>query len=121
MDKHYQDLIVEFLPAGILEYFDLTDIKKTPAGLYIYLEEKNQLPEEFKGQLYHSKGFYPEVQIEDFPIRTKKVYLCIKRRRWEDPTTGEIVTRDWQLVQTGTRMTKEFAAFLKEFNRILSR
>jgi len=121
LDKQYQDLIVEFLPAGILEYFDLSDIKKAPAGLYIYLEEKNQLPEEFKGQPYHSKGFYPEVQIEDFPIRTKKVYLCIKRRRWEDPATGQILTRDWQLVQTGTRMTKEFAAFLKEFNRILSR
>lgn len=121
MDKQYWDLIVAFLPAGILEYFDLTNIKKEPTGLYIYLEEKHQLPDEFKGQSYHSKGFYPEVQIEDFPIRTTKVFLCIKRRRWEDPASGQTITRDWHLIQTGTRMTKEFAAFLKEFNRILSR
>lgn len=121
LDKQYWDLIVAFLPAGILEYFDLTNIKKEPAGFYIYLEEKNQLPEESKGQSYHSKGFYPEVQIEDFPIRTTKVFLCIKRRRWEDPSSGQTITRDWHLIQTGTRMTKEFAAFLKEFNRILSR
>jgi hypothetical protein len=44
--------------------------------------------------------------------------LCIyiKRRRWTNKTTGEIIKRDWLLVAKGTRMTQEFAAF-KEINR----
>lgn len=43
--------------------------------------------------------------------------LSIKRRRWEDPQTGTIVSRDWDLVMKGTRLTKEFATFLKEVLR----
>jgi hypothetical protein len=80
------------------------------------LEEKNSLPKEFQeqaGQVYHSKGFYPQVTVQDFPIRGQKVLLLVKRRRWKNPITGEIVSRDWTLVQKGTRLTAEFAAFLK--------
>jgi hypothetical protein len=27
--------------------------------------------------------------VQDFPIRGKAVYLRVKRRRWEDPETGQ--------------------------------
>ena len=64
-----------------------------------------------------SKGFLDEITIQDFPLRGKFVYLHIKRRRWTNKTTGEIIKRDWALVAKGTRMTQEFAAFLKEINR----
>jgi hypothetical protein len=66
-----------------------------------------------KDVIYHSKGFYPQVSVQDFPIRGQKVLLLVKRRRWENQTTKDIVSRDWNLVQKGTRMTAEFAAFLK--------
>jgi hypothetical protein len=52
-----------------------------------------------------------EITIQDFPLRGKFVYLHIKRRRWTNKTTGEIIKRDWLLVAKGTRMTQEFAAF----------
>jgi tRNA A58 N-methylase Trm61 len=42
------------------------------------------------------------------------VYLHIKRRRWTNKTTGEIIKRDWLLVAKGTRMTQELRSFLKE-------
>ncbi|MBX2924178.1 MAG: transposase family protein [Chitinophagaceae bacterium] len=102
------------LPVGILDYFDIIRVEDSDIGLNIYLEENNSIPQEFKSLIYHSKGFYPEIRVQDFPIRGKKVYLCIKRRRWENQLTGEIISRDWSLVQSGTRMTAEFAAFLKE-------
>jgi hypothetical protein len=54
----------------------------------------------------------PEVRVQDFPIRQHKVELSIKRRRWEVQPSGEIVTRDWDLVMKGARLTKEFALFL---------
>ena len=37
----------------------------------------------------HSKGFFPEIEVQDFPIRGKAVYLRVKCRRWEDPETGQ--------------------------------
>lgn len=65
-------------------------------------------------ELQLSQGFLPEIEVQDFPIRGKAVYLRIKRRRWEDPSTGQTYSRDWSLVATGTRITAEFGAFLKE-------
>jgi transposase len=101
------------LPEGILEYFELVDSSKEFDGFKISLEEKNIPPAEYKNEVIHSKGFYEEIKVQDFPIRGKKVQLCIKRRRWEIQSTSEIVTRDWTLVKSGTRMTTEFGLFLK--------
>ena len=113
----FKDLMGYLLPAGALEYFELVNVLKDKEGLVLFLEEKNQVPREYKDQKFHSKGFYPEVRVQDFPIREHKVMLSIRRRRWEDPQTGAIVSRDWDLVMKGTRLTKEFAAFLKEVLR----
>jgi hypothetical protein len=116
LEAQYRDLIAAFLPQGILEYFDITQVQKDQRGFYIHLEEKNELPKEFgepKDGVYHSKGFYPQTSIQDFPIRGQKVLLLVKRRRWENQGSGEVVSRDWNLVQKGTKMTAEFAAFLK--------
>ena len=60
-----------------------------------------------------SKGFHSEVVIQDFPIRDKKVFLHVRRRRWLVESTNKIVSRDWNTVAKGTRLTGEFAAFLK--------
>lgn len=108
-----QELLGYLLPVGTLDYFDLVQVLKDKEGLVLFLEEKNELPSEYKDRKLHSKGFYPQTRIQDFPIREHKVMLSIKRRRWEDPDTGEIVSRNWDLVMKGTRLTKEFAAFLK--------
>ena len=79
-----------------------------------FLEEKAMIPQELSHLHLHSKGFFPEIEIQDFPIRGKAVYLRIKRRRWEDPSTGMTYSRDWNLVASGTRITAEFGTFLKE-------
>lgn len=114
MQDPYLQLASILLPKGILEFFELTQVHESEAGLHLYLEEKNILPSEYQNQKLESKGLMPQISIQDFPIRGQKVNLCIKRRRWEVSDTGTIVTRDWDLVQKGTRMTTEFAAFLKE-------
>jgi len=64
-----------------------------------------------------SKGFWDKITIQDFSLRGKFVYLHIKRRRWTNKATGEIIKRDWVLVAKDTRMTQEFVTFLKEINR----
>jgi hypothetical protein len=105
------------LPNGILEFFTINNIIQTPEVLSIYLNEKNIIPQEYVNDKLSSKGFYDEIKVQDFPIRGKEVYLLIKRRRWLNESTGNIVMRNWDIVAKGTRMTKDFAAFLKVISR----
>ena len=83
----------------------------------IILEELNKIPVEYSNDQLQSKGFFESITVQDFPIREHKVYLHIKRRRWLDLSTKKVVFRDWNLVAKGTRLTQEFASFLKEVNR----
>ncbi|WP_425291408.1 ISAon1 family transposase N-terminal region protein [Bacteroides fragilis] len=62
----------------------------------LFLEEKSSIPEKYSHLHLHSKGFFPEIEVQDFPIRGKTVYLRIKRRRWEDPETGQTYSHDWK-------------------------
>lgn len=109
-----KELMSYLLPGGTLDYFELTHVVKDKEGLVLFLEEKNLPPVEYSTQTLHSKGFLPATRVQDFPIRDNKVVLDIKRRRWEVPSTGETVTRNWDLVMQGARLTKEFALFLKD-------
>ena len=113
MNQAEQTLISLMLPEGILDYFEYTKVDKDVKGLNIYLEEKNLPPKGYQKEELESKGFFPEVSIQDFPIRGQKVALCIKRRRWTVKSSGEIISRDWDLVRKGARMTTEFGLFLK--------
>ena len=110
-------LLSAFLPSGILEYFSITSVDQQPNRLDIHLEEKNVIPEEYSADKLKAKGFYDPIQVQDFPIRGKATYLQVKRRRWDNLTTGTVVSRNWNLVAQGTRMTQEFAAFLKGITR----
>lgn len=115
--ESYLELLKLILPEFLIEHFDLNSFKNLEETLHLYFEEKAKPPREFASVELVSKGYLDEVTIQDFPLRGKFVYLHIKRRRWTDKTTGKIIKRDWQLVAKGTRMTQEFAAFLKEINR----
>jgi len=109
-----KDLAKYFLPEGILDYFEIVDDKIQYEQVHFYLEEKNILPREYQSEIAQSKGFSPEITVEDFPLRGKSVLLHIKRRRWTLVDSGKIVKRDWELVAKGTRITSEFASFLKD-------
>ncbi|WP_442913434.1 hypothetical protein [Labilibaculum sp. K2S] len=45
------------------------------------MSEKNIIPAEYSDQELLSKGFLPEICIQDFPIRDKGLFLYIKQRR----------------------------------------
>jgi hypothetical protein len=59
--------------------------------------------------------------VLDFPIRVYHVYLQIIRVKWLNEVTAQIVlipiTIGRHLVAGGTRVTQEFAPFLKEISR----
>jgi hypothetical protein len=113
-DNSFIELI---LPEGITEFFEIKSFKKGDSYYSIYLEEKNIPPREHSSEKLMSKGFFDEITLQDFPIRGKASYLNIKRRRWQNTQTGMYVVRDWNLVAKGTKLTQEFASFLKEVAR----
>lgn len=57
--------------------------------------------------------------MQDFPIRGHGAYLQIQRRRWMNHSTNMVVGRNRDLIARETRMTADFAAFLKEIRHVL--
>lgn len=108
-----QDLIQLLLPEGLFDYFDVVRVEKIDKVYNIYIVERNIIPNEFEGSKLESKGYFEEETVRDFPLRGKACFLKIKRRKWLNHGTGKIVYRNWDLVASGTRMTSEFAFFLK--------
>ena len=112
--ESYLPLVEYLLPDFILSYYELLKVESISDVLHLYLQEKNYEETHLVRKHLLSKGFLPEITIQDFPIRDKRVFLHIKRRRWLNSATGKVEQRDWTQVGKGTRMTQEFAAFLKE-------
>ena len=112
-----QELLKFLLPEYLVEYFEISKFEEKEGLLHIYFEEKNNVPREFSSLQLQSKGFHEKITVDDFPLRGKAVKLHIKRRRWTDIKSGNILQRDWKLIAKGTRMTQDFAEFLKKISR----
>ena len=106
------------LPKEILDNFDIVKIETDESdidsmSMTIYLDERMNAYLQ-KSEDYESKGFMDAVRITDFPIRDHKVILVLRRRRWRNKETGETFVDRISVTESGTRYSKEFAAFLKE-------
>lgn len=115
----YDELLGYMLPKGVLEWFDITAVEVTELVFRITLEEKNEVPvlsEEHRGKRITSQGFKPII-IDDFPIRGRKTELVFLRRVWRAEGVKELIKRDILIQAPGTKLEKEFAAFLKEIHR----
>ena len=114
----YEELVSFILPSEIFESFEVirTEVKEMNSEkvMYIYLDEFD-LPPAVDVELFPN-GFYEPSKITDFPIRDRKVVLVVRRRRWKD-SDGKSYSNDWDLIAKGTRISNEFAAFLKGLYR----
>lgn len=117
-------ILPSLLPSGLLDHFDVVDFRElgNPETkkdcFYIYLDEKNILSQGFTASDFESKGFYERTIIQDFPIRGKAVYLCIKRRRWRNKNDKSIVIKsDYSFIADGSKLTVELSDFLKGTGR----
>lgn len=115
--ESFLPIIPFLLPEFILENFELTSIDRQDGVFHVHIDEKNADENDPERKNLLSKGFFPTITVQDFPIRGHKVFLHIKRRRWLNTKTGKVVYRDWTEVANGTRMTSEFANFLKDISR----
>ena len=112
-NSHFNSLVKLLLPQEIFDYFSITKLETSEREIHVFLEEFNIHPSCYQNEKLHSKGFHSESIIQDFPLRDKAMFLHVKRRKWLVQSSGEIVSRNWQTVAEGTRLTKDFATFLK--------
>ena len=121
-------IISSFLPEGLLAHFDLIDFRELgdvetkKDCFYLYLDEKNRIPQTYDSSEYESKGFHKRTMVQDFPIRGKAVYLCIRRRRWRSKIDKTIeIKSDYSFIAEGSKITIEISDFLKGTGRDPSR
>lgn len=65
-----------FLPSGILAYFDLVNHVSWATCFILFLEEKPSIPEKYSHLHLYSKGFFPEIEVQDFPFAARQ-YIFI--------------------------------------------
>ncbi|NJO90877.1 MAG: transposase [Chloroflexia bacterium] len=112
-NEHFNSLIRLILPQEIFDYFEIIKINIAEKEVHVYLDELPLKPDGFENEKLLSKGFHPTSTIQDFPLRDKAVYLHVRRRRWLIESSEQVISRDWDAVAKGTRLTKDFAIFLK--------
>lgn len=112
-------ILKSVFPAVITEYFEFTDYKESEDKLEYWLDERNYLERaEYRKGTVSSYGFTEAKTVQDFPIRGRSVYLHIRRRRWYDRATGETFSYNYDnLVESGSKLSPEFVAFLKDEDR----
>lgn len=112
-NPHFNQLVQFLLPKEIFEYFEILKVEEVHSDIHVYLDEQDIKPVKYENDRLTSHGFHESTTIQDFPIRDKSMYLHVRRRRWFDEQSNKVVCRDWDAVAKGTRLTKDFATFLK--------
>jgi hypothetical protein len=113
INMHLHSLLV---PQEILNSFTITSIEEKEEDLFIYLVEKEDCIPEKNIDLVLN-GYLNPVELNSFPIAGKRCYLRLTRRKWKlrrsDGSKSYTNTYDFAL--EGTKATKLFGSFLKEF------
>ncbi len=121
MKELYKQILDCFLPEELVENFDVTDIVKTETTLNIYMSEKNIQPPHDSTIVMSPNGFTEYSVFTDFPVRRRLVTIHARKRRWiaEDIKTKQKTTfsKEYSFVAEGTRISKNFATFLKGTRR----
>ena len=118
----YKGLATYILPEGVTDYFELVAFCEEPAHekeqlykkeLHLYLDEKDNRPDSFAG--IKPNGFTEEKKILDFPVRSRRTVLHVRRRRWLTAEGKSVIVplcEAAQIAREGTSYSKEMALFL---------
>lgn len=118
MNEH--EALWSMLPDGLESYFEFKKVEKSENKFKIILIEKNilprNLPKEYQGKKV-VESTLSELTIDYFPIKGRKGEIVLKRRAWKFEDVDKWLKRKIDICAPGTKLEKEFADFLKEFDR----
>jgi len=114
-----EEVFWSILPEGLDAFFELDSYEKTSNRFRLVLKEKNIIPSDLPKK-YHRKKVIDttlnNIIIDDFPIRGRKGEILLKRRSWKFEGVNKWFRQDIKLTNEETKLEKEFANFLKEFD-----
>ena len=84
----------------------------TPRYCTSYLDERDNRQGEELGLV--ANGFTEESVIHDYPARSRKMVLHVRRRRYKDADGHNVILCNYPLAAEGTRLSVEFGAFFKD-------
>lgn len=113
IQSHLYSLLI---PQEILNSFEITSIEEKDEDLFIDLVEKEScLPNKNLDLVLN--GFMSSIELNSFPIAGKRCYLRLTRRKWKHRGSdgSQSLTNTYDFTLEGTKATKPFGSFLKEF------
>lgn len=87
---------VLFLPEAICDYFEVTRLEDCFAErrLDFYFDERKVIPSGYELASLISHGFTDYSVLQDFLVEGKVVYLYLRRYKWLNKSSGEIIIRN---------------------------
>lgn len=113
IQSHLYSLLV---PQEILNSFEIATVKEKDEDLFIYLLEKeSSIPNKELDLVLN--GYMNPVELNSFPVSGKRCYLRLTRRKWKvrGSSGSSSYTNTYDFALEGTKATKLFGSFLKEF------
>jgi hypothetical protein len=113
IQSHLYSLLV---PQEILNSFEITSIEEKEEDLFIHLLEKLSCIPDTSLDLVQN-GFMNAVELNSFPLSGKRCFLRLTRRKWKaiGSEVSSSYTNTYDFTLEGTKATKSFGSFLKEF------
>ncbi len=79
------------LPQGLDELFEIVRFERTEHAYDIWLDEnKERLEEDRRNPHIVARGYTDYVDIQDYPLRGRPVYLHMRKNKWWNKQTNEI-------------------------------
>lgn len=106
------------VPQEILNHFEITGLKDRTTDITIEITEKlDQIPEKLRNKKYVLDGYMHVLELQSYPLQGKSCYLKLKRRRWKERGSDgkQSYWNEYGFAAEGTKATKSFGAFLKEY------
>lgn len=113
IQSHLYSLLV---PEDILNSFEIATLEEKEDDIFIYLLEKVDCLPDSSLDLVQN-GFMNPVELNSFPVVGKRCFLRLTRRKWKERGSNgsQSFTNTYDFALEGTKATKLFGSFLKEF------
>lgn len=123
MDEAVNNILI---PQKWRSKFEMKELKEKGKEMNMILVEKKEcVPDSLKEMDYVLNGYMEPIEIIDYPLRGKLMYITFLRRRWKQRGGNESYFNTYTFHRSGMKTTDEFGDFLKgldreEFNELCS-
>jgi len=106
------------IPKKWRDVFELVNVEEKQKEFNMTLREKKSfIPTKLQGVNVVLNGFMEPIEIIDFPLQGKLMYITFLRRRWKKQGGSRSYFNEYEFHRPGMKTTDAFGDFLKELDR----